>query len=363
MERLTGAGRASVGKPGDGLSGDSSIARILVIRPVHSLGNLVGLTALVTELESIFPSARIDLVAGLGVTRDIFRNYANVGTIHVLPRRLLRHPLQTLGRISNLRKRPYDLVINPGTKSGTGRMLGRLVRSRHHIHLDDWNPHGTKEQPQKHFAKQKVWQLRQLLNVPSSRLGEAVPPLDLRLAAAELDRGENLLLDSMDGGVKPNKGVIALSTGATGDKCLGSDWWQDFVTGLQPVFADSEIIEILPHDRKSRLAYRFPTFHSLDVREVAAVIGAADLFIGADSGLMHLGSAANLRTVGLFSITDPEEWGVYGGDRANVVVDECTGREVALGIASTYSSLNTTARAPASGNTSDRAEAAGKAIE
>ena len=36
------------------------------------------------------------------------------------------------------------------------------------------------------------------------------------------------------------------------------------------------------------------------------------LFIGADSGLMHLASASNTQTIGLFNITEPEFYGVYG---------------------------------------------------
>jgi ADP-heptose:LPS heptosyltransferase len=58
------------------------------------------------------------------------------------------------------------------------------------------------------------------------------------------------------------------------------------------------------------------------------VIANSALFIGADSGIMHLASSSHAPTVGLFSITNPEAYGPYGGksigiDTSRMAIDEC----------------------------------------
>jgi ADP-heptose:LPS heptosyltransferase len=46
---------------------------------------------------------------------------------------------------------------------------------------------------------------------------------------------------------------------------------------------------------------------------MAAAISAVDCFISADCGIMHLAVAADVTTIGFFSVTDPERYGPYGG--------------------------------------------------
>ena len=56
----------------------------------------------------------------------------------------------------------------------------------------------------------------------------------------------------------------------------------------------------------------------LSLPEVAAFLRASDLFVGNDSGLMHMAAAAGTRTAAVFGPTDPKRTGPYT-DRARVV--------------------------------------------
>jgi lipopolysaccharide heptosyltransferase I len=56
----------------------------------------------------------------------------------------------------------------------------------------------------------------------------------------------------------------------------------------------------------------------LSLPEVAAFLRASDLFVGNDSGLMHMAAAAGTRTAAVFGPTDPVRTGPYT-DRARVV--------------------------------------------
>ncbi len=50
------------------------------------------------------------------------------------------------------------------------------------------------------------------------------------------------------------------------------------------------------------------------IRVAAALLEQADLFIGNDSGLMHLATAVGTPTVAIFGLTNSDAWGPYTGD-------------------------------------------------
>ena len=68
-------------------------------------------------------------------------------------------------------------------------------------------------------------------------------------------------------------------------------------------YQNYNIIEILPIENISKIAFKTPVFYSKDIREMGSLLANVDLFIGADSGIMHLASAVHVPTVGLFSVT------------------------------------------------------------
>jgi ADP-heptose:LPS heptosyltransferase len=63
----------------------------------------------------------------------------------------------------------------------------------------------------------------------------------------------------------------------------------------------------------------------LDLPEVAAVLARAAMFIGNDSGLMHLAAAAGAPTLGLFGPTPSDEYGPAGPKARAVLADGAPG--------------------------------------
>jgi hypothetical protein len=47
--------------------------------------------------------------------------------------------------------------------------------------------------------------------------------------------------------------------------------------------SDYNIIEILPVENVSQIAFKSPVFYSKDIREIGAVIANTEIFIGADN--------------------------------------------------------------------------------
>jgi ADP-heptose:LPS heptosyltransferase len=64
----------------------------------------------------------------------------------------------------------------------------------------------------------------------------------------------------------------------------------------------------------------------LDLPEVAAVLARAAIFIGNDSGLMHLAAAAGVPTLGLFGPTPSDEYGPAGPKAQAVLADGPAGQ-------------------------------------
>jgi ADP-heptose:LPS heptosyltransferase len=171
------------------------------------------------------------------------------------------------------------------------------------------------------MAKFPVYNFRYYL----AKMGMAVntgpvPLMDIRLSPAEIEKGKTLLQQAAGS----NHKVISIFTYATGDKCYGPDWWEPVYKRLKTEFPDYTIIEILPLENASQIGFKAPVFSSRDIREVASVIANTVLFIGADSGVMHLASASQTPTVGLFNITDEAKYGPYGNNSIAVNTDHVT---------------------------------------
>src|SRR5690606_33263644 len=137
----------------------------------------------------------------------------------------------------------------------------------------------------------------------------------LKLDSAELLAGKKVLNQIID----DTKRTICLFTYATGDKCFSTHWWGNFYTKLKAKYTSYNIIEILPVENVSQIGFQAPTFYSTDIREIGAVIAQADLFIGADSGIMHLASAVKTPTIGLFSVSDIKKYEPY--DNSSIAID------------------------------------------
>jgi heptosyltransferase-3 len=302
------------------------IQRILIVRPVHSLGNLLMLTSLLAELEQVFPGAEVDIAVALGVAQDLFRNFPQVKRIHQLPRHIPRSPLQYFKAVSALRRRRYDLVLNPDPNSNTGRLLCRLLRPKHLLSLME---PATGSAEERHMAKAPVIWLRRQLPGSAGNRSAAVPPLDIRLDESERRWGK-AELDHISRSAEPIRTrTLALFTGGTGNKRLNPGWWEDFHGLLNERLHDFSCVEILPADGHSSLSGRLPTFYSTKIREVGAVIGAADAFIGTDSGIMHVASAVGAPTIGLFTTADPEVWSPFGASECMVLMAATDGRRSA----------------------------------
>jgi ADP-heptose:LPS heptosyltransferase len=292
----------------------TGIHRVLVLRPNHRLGNMLLVTPLLAELERLYPGAEVDIVGAGHAAATVFAGYPTVRAIENLHQRIVRHLPATFALLGRLRKTTYDLAIDAGGGSQSGRLLLALSRAR--FKLDCAEPSATDPGRPRHLAQRPVHALRR------AYAGDAAgswPAMDLRLDDHERMRGRHLLLKVLGPPAPgPDTMVVAIFANATGPKRQDTAWWNAFIGALDVPGRDIRIVEIVAAHAVSQLQSRHATFYSRDLRKMAAVIAAADVFISADCGVMHLAVASGVRTFGLFSVTDANKYAPYGNGSAAI---------------------------------------------
>jgi ADP-heptose:LPS heptosyltransferase len=301
-------------------------SRILICRPNARLGNALLLTPLVQEIEATLPGAELDILTACPSAEEIFREFSCVKTVYQLPRRGTRHPLRQLITFLRASRTRYDLILDPCPTSRSSRFATRLLHGRFKLGFrSPQKNRGTDlsvpiEHAPLHMAAYPVHLLRQGLRGPQNETPRApVPTLSIWLTAAERGFGRRKLRQLAQApGSTP---ILAVATRATGAKELPPRWWRAMLRHIEAELPNLQVIEILSATGAARLP-EHPAYLSTRIRRLAAVINAADCFVSADSGLMHLGAATSTTTIGLFKITEPSVYAPYGGLNRALLVDD-----------------------------------------
>ncbi|HEX5961239.1 MAG TPA: glycosyltransferase family 9 protein [Rhodanobacteraceae bacterium] len=313
----------------------TGIHRVLICRSVHTLGDSLTLTPLLMELADSYPGAEVDIVCGCPIADALFETFPNVRAIHRVPRHVAGHLLATAGALHAMRRKHYDLVIDPDPQSQSGRLLALSAHATYSLGYVGPNKSGTLTHGVAipaglcHKAMTPVYLLRRAIGEdPAAR---EYPQPRLVLTNAELECGRRTLarLTTANGRPRAGGARIGVFANATRDKLLAGDWWRVFIDAFRTDSPGCRIVEILPVFGKSMLEDRFACFYSSDIRKLAALIANLDAYVSADCGVMHLAWATGTPTVGLFNVTNPSEWGPFGPRMGALPLDDATPVEIA----------------------------------
>lgn len=300
------------------------IKRVFISRPNGRLGNLLLIGPLIQEVTATFPGCTIDLFVKGGLAPIVFKNYENVNTIISLPGKPFKDLTKYIKCWFSLKNEKYDLAINVDNNSSSGRLSTQFTRSKYKFLGDANEDLQAQYKDYAHIAKYPIYNLRNYLTLFGIKdNNNPIPSLDLKLSAEEIAQGKKLVNDT----IKNEKQTICIFTFATGAKCYSESWWETFYDRLKSEYENYNIIEVLPVENVSQIGFKAPTFYSRDVREIGSFIANTAIFIGADSGIMHLASASKTPTVGLFSGTNISKYEPYNNhsvaiDTNNSTIDE-----------------------------------------
>lgn len=283
---------------------------ILICRPNTRLGNTLLLTPLVEELQNTLPNARIEILSACPAAGEVFQEFTGVHRVHALPFRGVRHPLRYARTLLRVRRVCYDVIIDPCPNSWTARFLTRWLAGRLKIGFAIPRKHQGVDvtvpfqDAPRHMGAYPVYLARRALfnlDAKTSRADEVT--LSVRLTGTECAHARAEIQRVV---AQESAGpLIAVATHATGAKRFAIGWWRQLISEVRTRLPAARFIEIRPPSGRASLP-ELPGFSSRRTREVAALIDAADCFVCADSGLMHLAAATDTLTVGLFKVTLPE---------------------------------------------------------
>tara|TARA_B100001173_G_scaffold311923_1_gene330865 strand:- start:90 stop:1130 length:1041 start_codon:yes stop_codon:yes gene_type:complete len=290
------------------------VKKVLVSRPNHRLGNNLLLTPLIKEISEIFPNAEIHIFTKGSLVDVVFDNYKNVTRLIKLPRKPFKNLIEYFSCWFSILREKYDISINANRVSSSGKLAIKFSRSNYKFYnilnenseliIDDYS----------HNAKNPVYNLRFLVKNKINRSKIIIPKLDIKLRDYEIKNGEKLLKSMF----RDQKPVISIFTFATGEKCYNKTWWKNLYQKIKALEKNYNILEILPAENISQIDFDAKSYYSRDIREISSVMFNTKIFIGADSGMMHLAHASNVTTIGLFSVTEPEFYGVYGDNNISI---------------------------------------------
>lgn len=333
MRGVFGSSRAP-----DAILPRTGIDQILICRFQHRLGDSIALTPLLEELATVFPGAKVDIITAYPAAQAVYGSFGNIRSTFLLPAHVPGHLLRTVHALHSMRRRHYDLAIDPDLRSQSSRLLALNAHADRRLgfvspHKSGTLSHGVAAAgAPSHRATTACYLVRTALGEDPMR--RAYPAPRLGLGEGERAQGRSTLAHilGIEGAPAPVR-CIGLFANGTRGRSLGGDWWQRFLAAFEPQTTAYRLIEILPAPRRSPLQGRYPGFHCADVRKLAAVIASLSLYISADCGLMHLAWAAGAPTVGLFNVTEPGVWGPWGEHNRALDVRGTTPELIALDVA------------------------------
>jgi len=322
----------------------------ILIFHVGQLGDTVVALPALWAIRDHFPRAHItllsdrhagkpyvvsaDLLRGGGVC-DAFEFFPVGGS----PLASLLRPARLLGCLAKLRAQRFDVLVYLAPSARRPEQIARDRRFfaaagiQTFIGMDDFPApfHHTPGQPLRavgHEADQLLARLRSD-GIPVPAPGEGC--LGLGLGEAEEHEVQHWLNQLPSDGQRPWIGV------GPGSKMPAKRWpverFQTVVAELLDQFDAWPVVFGGPEDRDvgdqlvRAWGRGYNAAGALGLRAAAAALRRSELFLGNDTGTMHLAAAAGVRCVAIFSARDwPGKWDPYGsGHRVFRAAVDCEG--------------------------------------
>lgn len=287
-----------------------SYIKVLISRPNHRLGNQLLLTPLIEEIKQQFPNCRIHLVVNGNLSSILFSKDNYIEKIINLPKKPFNNLGNYIATSVKLLSNRYNFAIVGCEDSNSSKIFVKLSRAKFKIYNSGTN---RLDKPV-HIAKSPIYNLKRILNSSENLEKYCYPKLSIKLTNQEIEKGKLLLKELFNN----NKKVICIFTFATGSKCHSKEWWSTFYKSLKIEFKDFNILEMLPYENVSQINFSSTHFYSRDLREIASIIENCVIFIGADSGMMHLSASTNTTTIGLFNKENLNMYTPYGNKNQSV---------------------------------------------
>ncbi len=271
--------------------------KILFIGPTR-IGDAVLSSGLVSHLSETYPQAVITVACGV-VAAPLYRGVPNLDRIITIVKKpASSHWLTVWREVAGIR---WSLVVDlrhsiiPWTILANRRFISRPARdANEHRVISLARTLGLAEHP----PAPCLWMLEQHRERAEQLIPDGGPILAIAPTAnwrGKIWRGERFvdLIERLTGDDSETAAILPGARVAI----LG---------GPDEASAAATVFDSLPSDRRINLV------GTEELPTVAACLKRCALFVGNDSGLMHMAAAAGIPTVGLFGPSRPENYGPWG---------------------------------------------------
>ena len=311
---------------------------LLIVKP-SSLGDILHALPLVEALRSAYPGLSVDWVAN-GPFVPLVRRHPGIRNVWEFPR-------QEFGRSAFFRKmgelsrsfaaHPYDVILDAQgllrsallarmarIRGGSGTILGfDSAREGATLLYDRTVP--IPEGPGSPFHA--VPRNLLFLSALGAGEGKTPSPVPLRYEASDQATVDRLLLEC---GILPGTPFVAIHPGARRDsKRWPSTYFSDLIRMLvrmglpRPVLLGDRKEEPLLSEIASRSGESVPVLSGrIPLDLLPHFLSRAILFVGNDSGPLHMAALVGTPTLSFYGSSDPGRTGPWGDPLSNVVLRE-----------------------------------------
>jgi ADP-heptose:LPS heptosyltransferase len=286
------------------------IRKILLVRSLFRLGDSILATPAILLLRENFPTATIDFV-GPRIASRLFQKLP-IAHYYEIYRTFPKVCWSYLALLRRLRRAKYDLALDvSGSSAAMGSFIvgfsGARLRAGLRGKWDRW----FNIRIARATTLNKYTILPELISAMGLQSRPAFPKIVL--SDGEIAAAGKRLRSLVNHGALP---LVAVFVG--GRMSRGKRWDKEkflelilqlCAAGTQPVvFVGPEERETLAF-LQAELAHRAPVVFELAVKSFASLIANCHLFVGCDSGPLHLACALGVRAVAIFLNDNFDRWG------------------------------------------------------
>ena len=301
----------------------ADIRRVVIIRLDH-IGDVILSMPAVANLRAHFPQAHIAMVVN-STAVPIASCFPQVDEVlHYDARYFDRtdrgRSFNFAGGMSfarEMRKRDYDLIVDL-RGSFASLLFALIAKSRHRVDRGTYlvqRKLGAASVASEHEAGVNL-DILALAGVPAR-----TQELSLKIPRAELDSADSMLEALRESA--PHSPIVVIHSGSpTPLKRWSAARYAQLARRLHREYDARIVLVGGREDNQAQPIVSAMTGQVTDLsgkttlEQLASILQKADLFIGNDSGPMHLAAACGAKVVGLFGPTSPRRFGPYG--------DHCT---------------------------------------
>ncbi len=288
---------------------NNDIKKILIIR-IGAIGDVVHTTALYRAIKKNCPDIKIDYLTS-ELIKPLIINDPDLENIFTVNPKFKMFSPYTKELANKLKKENYDLVIN----------LQPSLKIRYLIFLAGIKKQSVYKKSFKVHAVKNFWQtgLKYFPNLDEEQ--------ELKLFLR--DEAKNFAKEKVKDYKRP---IIVINAGGIMSKRQGRTYpvekWLDLGNKLQQKYSGTIILNGAKEDKDilsmlETIPNCINLIGELSLENSCAVISQADLMISGDSGPLHIATALNVKSVGLFGSMPSNRTGCYSSGINIVSKKEC----------------------------------------